>query len=80
MTEKAQLLWDFRGPTALKTAQHHLIHLKEFATTEGLTDSQFEIIENSQVFVSAAMVVSLDKVSDLRKRLQPHRGKRITYK
>ena len=80
MADKAQLLWDFRGPNALKTAEHHLVHLKEFAATEGLIDTQFELLENSAVFVSAAMVVSLDKVTALRERLQPHRGKRITDK
>lgn len=80
MSEKAQLLWDFRGPEANKTAQHHLIHLKEFAAAEGLNDAQFELIEHSAMFVSAAMVVSMELVTDLRKRLVPHRGKRITDK
>ncbi len=80
MKDKAQLLWDFRGPDALKTAKHHLIHLKEFASTEGIYETQFELIENSSVFVSAAMVVSLDMVNDLRARLHPHRGKQITDK
>ncbi|MEP2934999.1 MAG: hypothetical protein ABJM06_04730 [Gilvibacter sp.] len=80
MADKAQLLWDFRGPSALRTAEHHLVHLKEYAIAEQISEARFELIEHSQVFVSAAMVVSLEKVTELRNRLQPHRGKRITDK
>ena len=80
MADKAQLLWDFRGPNALKTAQHHLVHLKEYALAEQIPEASFELIEHSQVFVSAAMVVSLDQVTELRNRLDPHRGKRIIDK
>ena len=28
---KLKLIWDFRGPDALKTAEHHEIHLKEYS-------------------------------------------------
>ena len=28
---KAKLVWNFSGEGALKTAQHHLIHLKEYS-------------------------------------------------
>ena len=27
--EKIKLIWDFRGPVAEKTAQHHLKHLHQ---------------------------------------------------
>jgi len=36
MSRKIKLLWDFRGPDAKATAEHHTIHLKEFATLEKL--------------------------------------------
>ena len=34
---KLKLIWDFRGPDALKIAQHHEIHLKEFIAIEKLS-------------------------------------------
>lgn len=34
MSRKIKLIWDFRGPAAFKTAEHHEIHLKEFITIE----------------------------------------------
>jgi len=35
MERQIKLIWDFRGPNALLTAQHHEIHLKDFIKTEG---------------------------------------------
>ena len=29
-----KLIWDFRGPEALRIAQHHEIHLKEYIQQE----------------------------------------------
>ena len=31
MSKKAQLIWNFNGQCGLKTADHHLLYLKEFA-------------------------------------------------
>jgi hypothetical protein len=36
MERKIKLIWDFRGPTAAKTAEHHEIHLKEYSAIEKL--------------------------------------------
>jgi len=36
MEKKIKLIWDFRGPTAKKTAEHHTIHLKEYIESEEL--------------------------------------------
>ncbi|HEU0137623.1 MAG TPA: hypothetical protein VFQ50_10055, partial [Flavobacterium sp.] len=33
---KIKLIWDFRGPAASKTAEHHEIHLKEYIERENL--------------------------------------------
>ena len=33
---KLKLIWDFRGPNAKKTAEHHEIHLKQFIVIEKL--------------------------------------------
>ncbi|MBZ9628958.1 hypothetical protein LB456_07705 [Psychroflexus sp. CAK57W] len=30
MSRQNKLIWDFRGPNAEKTAEHHEIHLKDF--------------------------------------------------
>ena len=36
MSKKAQLIWNFNGQDGLKTAEHHLVHLKEFAQMEAV--------------------------------------------
>lgn len=36
MEKHIKLIWDFRGPEAQKIAEHHVIHLKEYATAHDL--------------------------------------------
>ena len=31
-----KLIWDFKGPAAAKTAEHYLVHLKEYVDKEEL--------------------------------------------
>ncbi|MGB7784529.1 MAG: hypothetical protein WBL27_00360, partial [Salinimicrobium sp.] len=30
---KIKIIWDFRGPDAARTAEHHALHLKEYIKT-----------------------------------------------
>jgi len=34
--EAIRLIWDFHGPQAKGTAEHHAIHLSQFAEKEGI--------------------------------------------
>ena len=34
MSKKIKLIWDFRGPSALQTAEHHALHLNEYLNLE----------------------------------------------
>lgn len=79
MSEKAKLIWDFRGPAATQTAQHHLIHLKEFFQAEDYKSYQTDTQAHSEMWSSAFVVVDLDAVTDLRNRLKPHRGQKIEF-
>jgi len=69
-----KLIWDFKGADAIKIAQHHEVHLKEYfqqkkapisiTGTESLTD--FHAI--------AFLVVREDIMKPIRDDLKPHRG------
>ncbi len=71
---KLKLIWDFRGPNASKTAEHHEIHLKEYITIRNLDTNitGFEIINNMQAI--AYMVVNEEDMKPVRDALKPHRG------
>ena len=71
---KLKLIWDFRGPDALKIAQHHEIHLKEFIALEKtqLNITGFEALSELQAI--AFMVVFEDEMKPIRDALKPHRG------
>ena len=74
MGKKIKLIWDFRGPTAEKTAEHHEIHLREYISSEGLelkiTGSQMINEMHSLAF----MVVNEQQMITVRDALRPHRG------
>lgn len=74
MSRKIKLIWDFRGPVAAKTAEHHEIHLKEFIEMEKLPlkITGFEVV--SEMSAIAFMVVADENMIAVRDALKPHRG------
>jgi hypothetical protein len=74
MERKIKLIWDFRGPAAAKTAEHHEIHLKEYIITEKLplNITGFEII--NEMHTIAFMVVTDENMILVRDALKPHRA------
>lgn len=69
-----KLIWDFRGPAAAKTAEHHELHLKEYIKSENL---RYSITGNTSVnhlYSFAYMVVAESEMIPVRDSLKPHRG------
>ncbi|GAA4290799.1 hypothetical protein [Aestuariibaculum suncheonense] len=71
---RLKLIWDFRGPAAHKTAEHHEIHLKEYVQLEKLENilTGFDIL--NEMHAIAYLVVDEDKMKPIRDALKPHRG------
>ena len=69
-----KLIWDFRGPASQKTAEHHLIHLKEYIVINNLNIeiTGVEIINEMQSL--AYLVVPENEMIPIRDTLKPHRG------
>lgn len=74
MTKKIKLIWDFRGPVAAKTAEHHEKHLKEFIAIEKTNLSITGHQNISDVHSLAFMVVDESEMIVVRDALKPHRG------
>lgn len=74
MSRQIKLIWDFRGPTSAKTAEHHEIHLKEYIAAEKLplNITGFEVYGEMQAI--AYMVVNDENMIQVRDALKPHRG------
>lgn len=74
MSRKIKLIWDFRGPAAAKTAEHHEIHLKEYIAIEKLplNITGFNIL--NEIHAIAFMVVEEAQMIAVRDALKPHRG------
>ena len=71
---KIKLIWDFKGETAAKTAEHHEIHLREFISAEKLPLSLTGFETLGDMHWIAYMVVTDDHMIFIRDRLKPHRG------
>lgn len=74
MERQIKLIWDFRGEGALRTAEHHEIHLKEYIEREKLPISITGFSALSEMHAIAFMVVNDEQMIDLRDILKPHRG------
>jgi hypothetical protein len=74
MERKIKLIWDFRGPAAAKTAEHHEKHLKEYIAIEALklNITGFTLVNDMHSF--AFMVCEENKMIALRDALKPHRA------
>ncbi|NNL15970.1 MAG: hypothetical protein HKO81_04945 [Flavobacteriaceae bacterium] len=71
---KLRLIWDFRGPDALKIAEHHVQHLKEYIIIQktDLNITGFEHV--SEMHAIAFIVVNESEMKPIRDALKPHRG------
>lgn len=74
MEKKLRLIWDFRGPDAQKTAEHHEIHLKEFIQAEKLMNKITGVETISEMYSVAYLVVDENEMIAVRDSLKPHRG------
>ena len=71
---KAKLVWIFSGEGALKTAEHQLIHLKDYSHREKVDVIEFGTEEQTKFIAISFMVVAKDLVNNLQKSLKPHKG------
>lgn len=74
MEKLIQLIWDFRGADALKTAEHQEIHLKEYISIEKLDINITGFQSISELHAIAFMVVNTEQMREIRDVLKPHRG------
>ncbi|NCT17600.1 MAG: hypothetical protein COZ75_00720 [Flavobacteriaceae bacterium CG_4_8_14_3_um_filter_34_10] len=74
MKERIKLIWDFRGPDAMKIAKHHAIHLHEFAEKEALNNPLTGVESISKMHFVAYLVVDKSVMIAVRDALKPHRG------
>jgi hypothetical protein len=72
---KLKLIWDFRGPNSAKTAEHHLIHLKEYLKLKELNNiSPLGTEKINDMHHMAFLVCPESEMIGIRDALKPHRG------
>ena len=71
---KLKLIWDFRGPYALKTAEHHKLHLKDYIVIQKLDITITGVEKLTDMHTIAFLVVNESEMKPIRDALKPHRG------
>jgi hypothetical protein len=74
MNRKIRLIWNFRGPDALETAKHHVIHLKEFSVSEKLSYHETNVIEENPYLCIAFIIINENDLTIYKDALKPDRG------
>ena len=74
MDRKIKLIWDFRGPSAQKTAAHHVLHLKEYSMVEKIQTIEIAVQNYSEFAAIAFMIVHERDMLEVRDALKPHRA------
>lgn len=78
MNRQIKLIWDFRGPNAEKTAEHHEIHLKDFLKINAMDNHLSGVEQINEFHFLAFLVVDEEQMKDFRDQLKPHRGQVYT--
>lgn len=74
MSRKIKLIWDFFGEDAEKTAQHHAVHLKEFASMKNIKNAISGTEETDEQQHLAYIIVEEQNMILVRDSLRPKRG------
>ena len=69
-----KLVWNFSGEGSLKTAEHHLIHLKEYCEKEEVEVVNFGTELVNKFSAISYIIVSQSLVTELRENLKPNQG------
>lgn len=68
------MIWDFRGPASQKIAEHHEIHLKDYARIEKIEPVITGCTIVSEMHAIAFIVVDESIMTQTKEALKPHRG------
>lgn len=74
MEKRIKLIWDFRGPDSKAFAEHHVVHLREFAQKEDLALTEADCFQLGDKHWAAGLVVIESEMIKVRDALKPHRG------
>ncbi|MEO9557843.1 MAG: hypothetical protein ABJG51_01760 [Nonlabens ulvanivorans] len=74
MGRHLNLIWDFKGPDAQRTAQHHFIHLEEFIVRDKIASLGTGVEKLNENHFIAFMGIEEAAMPPVRDALKPHRG------
>lgn len=74
MERTIKFIWDYFGPPAVRTAEHHNIHLKEFVEAEKLSIQKTGFEKHTAEHASAYLLLTEKDALQLKDILKPHKA------
>ena len=74
MKNKIKLIWKFSGPDADHTANHHLVHLKEYIKKENIEILTTGYERLNEYITISFVIISEDWLEKIKNDLKPHEG------
>ena len=74
VSRQLKMVWEFRGPTAEKTAEHHVIHLNDFFKMQDKTHLGTGVEVFSESAAIAFVIINEEDMALVRDRLKPHKA------
>ncbi|UXX79019.1 hypothetical protein N7E81_16820 [Reichenbachiella carrageenanivorans] len=74
MERKIKMIWDMHGQYAKGTAEHHAIHLKEFAERESIKTMGIGTEDMTDMHSIAYMIIEEKDMIAVRDALRPQRA------
>ncbi len=71
---KIKLIWDFRGETGLKIAEHHSMHLKEYVELNDVNYLKVGYESKNELYAIAFLAIYETELIAIRDTLKPHRA------
>lgn len=68
------MIWDMRGGDAKGTAEHHVIHLREYAERNSVALHDAGVEEVTDMYTIAYMIIDESDMIKVRDALRPHRA------
>lgn len=74
MERTIKFIWDYFGEAAFKTAEHHKIHLQEFAEQKSLKLQETGVEEVGENHVVAYLLLYENEALENKEILRPHKA------
>ena len=74
MKKKIKMVWNFSGLDAIKIANHHIIHLREYMVLNNITMLDEGTEKVNEYAANSYIIIDSKNLEKVKNDLKPHQG------